>query len=138
MASILLVEDSPDIRSMVELLMQAAGHTVISLGDGLSAVRQATHDRPYLIVMDLALPQLDGWEATRQLKANPLTRAIPVLAFSAHLLPDDIDRALAAGCAAVIPKPFEIDTVLAQIAAILAPSAQDSQQRALGTDREEK
>jgi two-component system cell cycle response regulator DivK len=137
MASILLVEDSPDIRSMVELLMQAAGHTVVSVGDGLSAVQQAANDRPDLIVMDLALPQLDGWEATRQLKANPLTRAIPVLAFSAHVLPDDIDRALAAGCAAVIPKPFDIDTFLTQITAILAQSAQPGRQRAVGSAGEE-
>jgi two-component system, cell cycle response regulator DivK len=112
MASILLVEDAPDIRYMVEMLLQSVGHTVVSVSDGAHAVQRAQREPPDVIVMDLALPQLDGWEATRQLKERAGTRHIPVLAFTAHVLPDEIERALAVGCAAVITKPFDITTFL--------------------------
>jgi CheY-like chemotaxis protein len=82
--------------------------------------------------MDLALPDLDGWAATQRLKAYPLTQHIPVLAFTAHVTQDDIARALAAGCVAVISKPFEIDGLLSTVAAVLTqPTTQ--RQRAVGT-----
>jgi len=119
MAHILIVEDAPDNRTIAELILQSAGHTVVSVGDGASAVCAAISMQPDAILMDLSLPQLDGWEATRQLKAHPATCDIPVIAFTAHILPSDLDRALAAGCAAVIAKPFEIDVFLAQIAALV-------------------
>ena len=119
MAHILLVEDAPDNRTIAELILQSAGHTVVSVGDGASAVGIAVITRPDAILMDLSLPQLDGWEATRRLKANPATCDIPVIAFTAHILPSDLDRARAAGCATVIAKPFEIDVFLAQIDALL-------------------
>ena len=119
MAHILIVEDAPDNRTIAELILQSAGHTVISVGDGASAVCVAVITRPDAILMDLSLPHLDGWEATRRLKANPATRDIPVIAFTAHILPSDLDRARAAGCATVIAKPFEIDAFLAQIDALL-------------------
>jgi CheY-like chemotaxis protein len=115
MASILLVEDASDIRYMVELLLQSAGHTVFSVGDGIRAVQLAQRQPPALIIMDLALPRLDGWEATRQLKQRASTRHIPVLAFTAHVLPDEIEHAFAVGCAAVITKPFDITVFLATI-----------------------
>jgi two-component system, cell cycle response regulator DivK len=119
MAHILIVEDAPDNRTIAELILQNAGHTVVSVGDGASAVCVAVITQPDAILMDLSLPQLDGWEATRRLKANPATRDIPVIAFTAHILPSDLDRARAAGCATVIAKPFEIDVFLAQIDALL-------------------
>jgi two-component system, cell cycle response regulator DivK len=119
MAHILIVEDAPDNRTIAELILQSAGHTVVSVGDGASAVSIAASTRPDAILMDLSLPQLDGWEATRRLKANPATCDIPVIAFTAHILPSDLDRARAAGCATVIAKPFEIDVFLAQIDALL-------------------
>jgi CheY-like chemotaxis protein len=112
MASILLVEDALDISYLVVLLLHSAGHTVVSVNDGVSAMQRATQELPDLIIMDLALPQLDGWEATRQLKAQVSTRHIPVLAFTAHVLSDDIEHALAVGCAAVIRKPFDITIFL--------------------------
>ena len=87
MAHILIVEDAPDNRTIAELILQSAGHTVVSIGDGASAVGVAAITRPDAILMDLSLPQLDGWEATRRLKANPATRDIPVIAFTAHILP---------------------------------------------------
>src|SRR6185436_17221656 len=83
MATILLIEDAPDIRQVVELILHSAGHTVLSAPDGASGVAMAEQHQPDLVVMDLALPQLDGWEATRRLKANPLTQPIPVLACTA-------------------------------------------------------
>ena len=120
MAHILVVEDARDNRTIAELILQSAGHTVVSVGDGASAVKVAASTHPDAILMDLSLPQLDGWEATRRLKANAATCDIPVIAFTAHTLPSDLDRALAAGCARVIAKPFEIDFFLAQIDALLA------------------
>jgi two-component system, cell cycle response regulator DivK len=119
MAHIMVVEDARDNRTIAELILQSAGHTVISVGDGASAVKVAASTRPDAILMDLSLPRLDGWEATRRLKANPATCDIPVIAFTAHTLPSDLERARAAGCATVIAKPFEIDFFLAQIDALL-------------------
>jgi two-component system, cell cycle response regulator DivK len=119
MAHILIVEDAPDNRAIAELILQSAGHTVVSVGDGASAVCVAVNTQPDAILMDLSLPRLDGWEATRQLKAHPATCDIPVIAFTAHILPSDLERARAAGCATVIAKPFEIDVFLAQIAALV-------------------
>jgi CheY-like chemotaxis protein len=119
MAHILIVEDAPDNRAIAELILQSAGHTVISIGDGASAVSIAAAIRPDAILMDLSLPQLDGWEATRRLKANPATSDIPVIAFTAHILPSDLERARAAGCETVIAKPFEIDVFLARIDSLL-------------------
>ena len=120
MAHILIVEDAPDNRTIAELILQSAGHTVVSVGDGASAVGVAIITQPDAILMDLSLPQLDGWEATRRLKSNPATCDIPVIAFTAHILPSDLERARAAGCATVISKPFEIDVFLTQIATLLA------------------
>jgi CheY-like chemotaxis protein len=129
MASILLVEDASDIRYIVELLLQNVGHKVISVTDGIQAVQHAHDEPPDLIIMDLALPGLDGWEATRQLKQGTGTQHIPVLAFTAHALPDEIEHALAVGCAGVITKPFEINTFLDTIDRLLHAS----QERSVGS-----
>jgi two-component system, cell cycle response regulator DivK len=128
MASILLVEDASDIRYLVELLLQSVGHAVVSVNDGVRAVERVEQEPPDLIVMDLALPQLDGWEATLQLKARDSTRHIPVLAFTAHVLPDEIERALAVGCGAVIAKPFDITSFLDTIDRLL----NDTHERSVG------
>ena len=119
MAYILLVEDTQDNRAIAELILRDAGHTVLSVEDGESGMAAATALHPDLILMDLALPYVDGWEATRRLKADPITRDIPVVAFTAHVLQEDAERAHAAGCAAVIAKPFEIDVLLRQIDALV-------------------
>jgi two-component system cell cycle response regulator DivK len=115
MAYILLVEDTQDNRAIAELILREAGHTVLSVADGESGMAAAAALHPDLILMDLALPLVDGWEATRRLKADPATRDIPVVAFTAHVLQEDADRAREAGCVAVIAKPFEISTLLDQI-----------------------
>ncbi|HEY3232200.1 MAG TPA: response regulator [Roseiflexaceae bacterium] len=119
MAYILVVEDAHDNREIAEIILRDAGHTVLSVPDGESGLAAAADLRPDLILMDLALPFVDGWEATRRLKADPDTRDIPVIAFTAHVLQEDAERAWAAGCSAVIPKPFEIDALLRQINALL-------------------
>lgn len=119
MAHILVVEDTHDNRQVAELILRDAGHTVLSAADGASGVAVAAASRPDLILMDLALPHMDGWEATRRLKADPATRDIPVIAFTAHVLQDDARRARDAGCVALIPKPFEIDDLLQQIEVLL-------------------
>jgi CheY-like chemotaxis protein len=114
MAQILIIEDYPDNRDITELVLAVAGHTVSSASDAVRGLYLAARDQPDLILMDLALPRLDGWEATRRLKAYPLTRHIPVIALTAHVRQDALARAEAAGCVAVITKPFEIDTLLAR------------------------
>jgi CheY-like chemotaxis protein len=119
MAYILVVEDAQDNREIAEIILRDAGHTVLSVPDGESGLAAAADLRPDLILMDLALPFVDGWEATRRLKADPDTRDIPVIAFTAHVLQEDAERAWAAGCSAVISKPFEIDALLRQINALL-------------------
>ena len=119
MAYILLVEDTQDNRAIAELILRDAGHTVLSVADGESGLAAASALHPDLILMDLALPLVDGWEATRRLKADPATRDIPVVAFTAHVLQEDADRAREAGCVAVIAKPFEINTLLDQIEALV-------------------
>jgi two-component system cell cycle response regulator DivK len=117
MAHILIVEDAPDNRTIAELILVDAGYRVTSVTDGASALIAAATKHPDVILMDLSLPHLDGWEATRRLKSDPATRDIPVIAFTAHALPTDIERARACGCSSVIAKPFEIDFFLSQIRA---------------------
>jgi two-component system, cell cycle response regulator DivK len=119
MAHILVVEDTHDNREVAELILRDAGYTVLSAVDGESGITVAGLARPDLILMDLSLPWVDGWEATRRLKANPATRHIPVVAFTAHVLEDDAERARDVGCAAVIAKPFDIDVFLHQIEVLL-------------------
>jgi len=123
MAHILIIEDHRDIRALTELILWDAGHTVISAPDGVCGVQLAVYDQPDLILMDLALPYLDGWKATRQLNANPLTQHIPVVALTVHITPDALARARTAGCATVIPKPFEIGRLLDEVASALAQHA---------------
>jgi two-component system, cell cycle response regulator DivK len=129
MAHILVVEDAPDNRTVAELILRDAGHTVISVGDGASGIMAANRSRPDVILMDLSLPKLDGWEATRRLKSDPETRDIPVIAFTAHALPSDIDRARAAGCSSVIAKPFEIDFFLHEIEALIRQPRSEKSRR---------
>ncbi len=110
MARILVVEDSPDIRVLIRLLLEAGGHEVSSAPDGRAGVEAARLERPDLILMDLSLPVLSGWEATRELKEDPATASIPVLAVTAHAMHGDRERALAAGCDGFIAKPIDEDT----------------------------
>jgi CheY-like chemotaxis protein len=119
-ATILVVEDSPDIRELVRLLLEAAGHEVITASDGGEGVAIARERRPALVLMDLSLPVLSGWEATRAIKGNPATARIPVVAVTAHAMQGDRERALAAGCDGFVAKPIDEDTFASMVASFLA------------------
>ena len=106
-----------------ELILTDAGYTVVSARNGVQGVQLAACEQPDLILMDLRLPLLDGWEATRRIKANPATRHIPVVACTAYAMQEDLTRAVAAGSTAVIAKPFELNTLLNNVAAALAQNA---------------
>jgi two-component system cell cycle response regulator DivK len=132
MPHILVIEDYRDNRDVAELILRDAGYTVSSAGDGLSGIAVAIQRQPDLILMDLALPVLNGWEATRRLTAHPATQHIPVVAFTAHIGPDALTRAYAAGCIASVAKPFEIEVLLRQLAVILTQHRRPDRQRAAG------
>src|SRR5262245_50509463 len=118
---ILYVEDNEDNVYVVQARLSRAGHTVLVAGDGEQGIAMAIAERPDLILMDLALPRLDGWEATRRLKAAPETKHIPVIALSAHAKPGDRDKALAAGCDDYDTKPVDFARLRAKIEALRPP-----------------
>src|ERR671938_1339512 len=122
-AKILLVEDKELNRDMLSRRLSRRGHQVIEAADGEAALALAAGERPDLILMDMSLPVLDGWEATRRLKAAPETRPIPVIALTAHAMVDDRERSLAAGCDDFDTKPVEIERLLGKIARLLSPAA---------------
>ena len=99
MARILVVEDSPDIRVLIRMLLESAGHEVLTASDGREGVETAGRERPDLVLMDLSLPVLSGWEAARQIKSQPETADITVIAVTAHAMQGDRERAMAAICA---------------------------------------
>lgn len=121
MTRILYVEDNDDNIFMLSRRLKRHGFEVLVARDGAAGVEAAKAERPDLILMDLGLPVLDGWGATRALKADPATRAIPVIALSAHAMSDDRARALEAGCDEYDVKPVELPRLLAKIAALLTP-----------------
>ena len=129
MPHILIIEDYRDTREVTALILNDAGYTVTTAGDGLLGVQLAVQWLPDLVLMDLALPRMNGWDVTERLKATPATQHIPVVAFTAHVLPEDISRACVAGCCAVITKPFDIDALLTAIATMLAPSTERAYSR---------
>src|SRR5262245_11400770 len=122
MARILIAEDSPDIRALVELLLSAEGHQISSVTDGRAAVEAARRTRPDLVLMDLSLPLLSGWEATRQIRSDPVTAGIPILAVTAHAMHGDRERAIAAGCNGFIAKPINEETFAADVSGFLSSS----------------
>jgi two-component system, cell cycle response regulator DivK len=119
MTKILYVEDNEDNIYMLRRRLERAGFAVIVASDGEQGVAVARAERPDLILMDLSLPVLDGWEATRRLKSSEETRAIPVIALSAHAMPGDREKALEAGCDDYDPKPINMPSLLAKIRALL-------------------
>jgi CheY-like chemotaxis protein len=124
MARILVVEDSPDIRVLIRMLLEAGGHEVLTAADGREAIEAARRERPEVVLMDLSLPVLSGWEAAREIKADPATRSIPVIAVTAHAMQGDRERALAAGCDGFIAKPIDEATFERSVALYVpAPGA---------------
>ena len=117
---ILLVEDNELNRDMLTRRLTLRGFDVSVAIDGLQAVGLAPKNMPDLILMDISLPEMDGWEATRRIKAAPETRAIPVIALTAHAMAGDRERSLEAGCDDFDTKPVELDRLLGKINALLA------------------
>jgi len=119
MSKILLVEDNEMNRDMLSRRLIRRGYEVVIALDGESSLSLAESDGPDLILMDMSLPILDGWEATRRLKAAPGTRHIPVIALTAHAMSSDRDKALEAGCDDYDTKPIELARLLEKIEALL-------------------
>ena len=124
MAKILLVEDNEQNRDMLARRLQRKGHRVVTAADGERAVAMAGSESPDVILMDLNLPVLDGWCATRRIKDSPDTRAIPVIALTAHAMSGDRQKALSAGCDDYDTKPIELDRLLKKITALLGGTAE--------------
>jgi len=119
MARILYVEDNEDNIYVVKNRFARAGYTVLVATDGEQGVAMAAAEQPDLILMDLRLPVLDGWEATRRIKEQPETRHIPVIALTAHAMTGDREKALAAGCDDFDTKPVELPRLLEKVRALL-------------------
>jgi len=119
MSTILYVEDNEDNVYMLTRRLQRRGFEVVVAGDGAEGIEKARRLLPALILMDLSLPGVDGWEATRRLKADPATRAIPVIALSAHAMEGDREKALQAGCDDFDSKPVDFASLLGKIEASL-------------------
>jgi len=119
MARILLVEDNEMNRDMLSRRLTRRGHEILIAVDGGEGVAKASSDLPDLILMDMSLPVIDGWEATRRIKTDPATSGIPVIALTAHAMAGDREQALAAGCDDYDTKPIELDRLLEKITALL-------------------
>ncbi|WP_281805607.1 response regulator [Methylocystis echinoides] len=123
MVKILLVEDNEMNRDMLSRRLKRNGYDVVIAVDGQQGVDMAASEAPALILMDMSLPVIDGWEATRRIKANDATRAIPVIALTAHAMAGDREKALDVGCEDYDTKPVEITRLLGKITALLGAGA---------------
>jgi len=120
---ILVIEDQEDNRQILRDLLTSADFEVIEAEDGVAGVAAAAAQRPDLILMDIQLPLLDGYEATRRIKADPALRAIPIIVITSYALSGDDEKARAAGCDAYFSKPFSPRQLLAKVREYLAPNA---------------
>jgi CheY-like chemotaxis protein len=119
MPKILLIEDNEMNRDMLSRRLVKRGYEVVVAVDGQEGVQKARAEVPALVLMDMSLPVLDGWEATQALRADPATRSIPVIALTAHAMAGDREKALAAGCDDFDTKPIELERLLGKIEALL-------------------
>ena len=119
MAKLLIVEDNEMNRDMLSRRLQRRGFTTIIATDGGAGVAMARAEGPDLILMDMSLPVIDGWEASRQLKADPATARIPIIALTAHAMSSDRDKALQAGCNDYDTKPVDLPRLLGKIGTLL-------------------
>lgn len=116
---VLIVEDNVDNFELVRFLLERAGYEVLSAFNGVEGVDAAKREQPDLVLMDLSLPEMDGWMATAQMKAEATTRHIPVLALTAHTLPSERKRAIDAGCDGYISKPINVASFDKLVATLL-------------------
>jgi two-component system, cell cycle response regulator DivK len=117
---ILVVEDNVFNRDLIQRFLEPEGYEVVVAHDGAEGLARAVTERPDLVLMDMSLPVVDGWEATRRMKGNPATAAIPIIALTAHAMLGDREKALAAGCDEYDTKPIDIERLLAKIRALLS------------------
>jgi two-component system, cell cycle response regulator DivK len=120
---VLIVEDYPDAREMYTEYLEFSGYEVVQAGNGMEAIQRAADAAPDIILMDLSLPVMDGWEATRRLKADPRTAAIPIVALTGHALAGISEGATEAGCDAFITKPCLPEDLVREIRRILTDSS---------------
>jgi CheY-like chemotaxis protein len=116
---ILVVEDNVFNRDLIQRFLEPEGFEVVVAHDGADGLARAVAEQPDLVLMDMSLPVIDGWEATRRMKADPATARIPVIALTAHAMLGDREKALAAGCDDYDTKPIDIERLLAKIRALL-------------------
>lgn len=119
MKKILLVEDNEVNADMLCRRLTRRGYEVVWASDGLQAITAALREQPDVILMDMSLPEIDGWEATRRLRKEPATSAIPIIALTAHAMVSDRERSLAAGCTEFETKPVDLDRLLGKIVALV-------------------
>ena len=124
--TVLLVEDNDDNLRIYSTILTYSGYSVIEATDGEAAIAAAREHHPGLILMDVSIPKIDGWEATRRLKADAATRHIPVIALTAHAMSSDRVKALEAGCDDYDTKPVELTRLLDKIEALLSKGDMDS------------
>jgi CheY-like chemotaxis protein len=118
-AKILIVEDNEMNRDMLSRRLAKKGYAIAIATDGLMGVEMAHSEKPDLILLDMSLPEIDGWEAARRLKADPATKAIPIIALTAHAMVQDKERAMAAGCDEYDTKPVELTRLLDKMVKLL-------------------
>jgi two-component system, cell cycle response regulator DivK len=119
MTKVLLVDDNPGMRHVLRAQMEWVGFAAITAENGNEGVETAIAEKPDLILMDIMMPEMDGWEATRILRANPETKEIPILAITAMFRPADLQTCIDAGCDDYIVKPFTLDELLKKIKALV-------------------
>lgn len=119
MSQILIVEDNEMNRDMLSRRLTRKGYEILIAIDGEEGVEMATSHHPDLVLMDMSLPKIDGWEATRRLKAASATKDIPIIALTAHAMAEDRDKALEAGCDEFDTKPVELPRLLEKIESLL-------------------
>jgi two-component system cell cycle response regulator DivK len=130
---VLVVDDYPDAREMYAEYLQFSGFDVIEAGNGMEAIERAADSAPDIILMDLSLPIMDGWEATRRLKADKATADIPIVALTGHALAGILEGAKKAGCDAFVTKPCLPEDLVKEIRKVLsAPAAQSRKARRSG------
>ena len=118
-STILVIEDNPDNLELVKFLLEKAGFNVIGETDGKKGLAALQEKRPDLILLDMSIPEIDGWKLAKQIKSDPETSSILVVALTAHTLPGDRKRALDAGCDGFISKPLDVPNFVSQVSSYL-------------------
>jgi two-component system, cell cycle response regulator DivK len=119
--TVLLVEDNEDNLAVYRTILDHVGYHVIEARDGQEGLARATEDKPDIVLMDISIPKIDGWEVTRRLKSDPETRDIPVVALTAHALDEDREKAFSVGCDGYLAKPVEPRKVVEEVRRFIGP-----------------